>query len=121
MKKIALFLIGISIVLTISGCSSKNDDNSNNELSDYKPMIYVQDNLYGETSDVVDALPDETVYIGTINKLVSQSEPMVHENFTSNTLPEGSELYYNESDPDVVYVKLPDTNQVRYSKYTIIK
>ncbi len=119
MKKIALFLIGISSVLTISGCSSKKDNS--NELSDYKPMLYVQDNLYGETSDVVDALPDGTVYIGTINKLVSQSEPMVHENFTSNALPESSELYYNESNPDVVYVKLLDTNQVRYSKYTIIK
>lgn len=125
MKKTALFLICVSMILMITACSSKKDT-SNNELSDYKPMIYVQDNLYGETADVVSTLPDGATYIGKVEKVVPQNEPMVREDFTSNALPEGSEIYYNESDPDVVYVKLSDTTQQdttqeQYSKYTIIE
>lgn len=104
----------------ITACSSKKGT-TNNELSDYRPMIYVQDNLYGETADVVSTLPDGVTYIGKVEKVVPQNEPMARENFTSNALPEGSEIYCNESEPDVVYVKLSDTTQQQYSKYTIIE
>jgi hypothetical protein len=125
MKKTVLFLICVSMILMITACSSKKDT-ANNESSDYRPMIYVQDNLYGETADVVSTLPDGATCIGKVEKVVPQNEPMVRENFTSNALPEGSEIYYNKSDPDVVYVKLSDTTQEdttqkQYSKYTIIE
>lgn len=120
MKKTALLLICVSMILMITACSSKKGT-ANNELSDYRPMIYVQDNLYGETADVVSTLPEGTTYIGKVEKVVPQNEPMVRENFTSNALSEGSEIYYNESDSDVVYIKLSDTTEEQYSKYTIIE
>ncbi|KPU46066.1 hypothetical protein OXPF_05490 [Oxobacter pfennigii] len=120
MKKIALFLIGVSMVLMISACFSEKGT-AKNELSDYRPMIYVQDALYGGTADVISILPDEAVYIGTVEKVVPQNEPMVRENFVSNTLSAGSEIYYSESDPNVIYVKLSDTSQEQYSKYIAIE
>jgi hypothetical protein len=120
MKKVAFFIIGVSLILMISACSSVKGTTSN-ELSDYRPMIYVQDNLYGETSDVISTLPGGATYIGTVNKVVPQNEPMVRENFTSNALAVGSEIYYNESDPGVVYIKLSDTTEEQYSKYIVIQ
>lgn len=120
MKKICMFLICVSIVLLIQACSAEKGTEKN-KLADYRPMIYVKDNLYGETADTVSTLPNETVYIGTVEKVVSQNEPMVRENFASNLLPVGSEIYYNEPDPNVIYVRLLGTTQEQYSKYIAIE
>lgn len=119
-KKMSLFLICMGMVLLISACSAEKGTEEN-ELSDYRPMIYVKDNLYGETADTVSTLPNEAVYIGTIEKVVSQNAPMVQENFTSNLVPVGSEIYYNELDQNVIYVKRLDTTQEPYSKYIAIE
>jgi hypothetical protein len=119
MKKIGLFLICVSMVLLISACSAERGTEKS-ELPDYRPMIYVKDNLYGETADTVSTLPNKAVYIGAVEKVVPQNEPMVQENFTSNLLPVGSEIYYNESDPNVIYVKLLGTTKEQYSKYIAI-
>jgi hypothetical protein len=59
--------------------------------------------------------------IGTIEKVVPKDEQMVRENFTSGTLPAGSEIYYCEAEPDAIYVKLPDDNKEQYSKYITIE
>ncbi len=120
MKKMALILAGVGMVFMLSACPAEKGT-TGDQLSDYRPMIYVRDNLYGETADVVGALPEEAAYIGTIKKVVPQNEPMVRENFSSNALPEGSEIYYSESEPDAIYVKLADTSKEQYSKYTAIE
>lgn len=119
MKKIVLFFIGVSIILLALSCTKTGTNN--NDLSDYRPMVYVQDNLYAETADVTSILPDQAIYIGKVERVIPQNEPMQRENFTSNALPVGSEIYYSESEPTIIYVSLLDTNEEKYSMYTIIK
>jgi hypothetical protein len=96
-----------------------------NGSSDYRPMIYIQDSLYGETADVVSALPDNAVNIGKIVKLVAQNEPMVLENLASNVMPVGSEIYGIKSDKNVIhfelsniYIELPNGE---YSVYELLE
>lgn len=120
MKKMCMILICVGMFLLTPACSAEKGTEKN-ELSDYRPMIYVKDNLYGQTADTVSTLPNEAVYIGSVEKVVPQNEPMVRENFTSNLLPVGSEIYYNESDPNVIYVRLLDTTQEQYLKYIDIE
>lgn len=120
MKKTGLFLMSLCMALWVIACSG-HEDVSESELSDYRPMLYVQDNLYGETSDTVNTLSDDAVCIGTIVRVVSQNEPMIHENFTSNLLQEGSEIYFDETSLDTVYVKLMDSPEEQYAVYIIIE
>lgn len=120
MKKILLFFVSINLIFIILACSSKKEAD-NEILSDYRPMIYVQNSLYGETGDVVDVLPNDMIYIGAIESIVSQNEPMRLENFTSNTLSVGSEIYTSKSNSEVIYVKLLNSDQVRYSIYVVIR
>jgi hypothetical protein len=81
-------------------------------------MIYVRDNLYAETADVVNSPPDKALSVGAIEKLVPQNEAMPQENFTSNVMPVGSEIYGEETDQSVIYVKLSDG---KYSVYEAVK
>ena len=120
MKKMEFFLMSMFMVLLVTACSY-GKGTTENELSDYRPMLYVRDNLYGQTADVVNTLPDIAVSIGAIEKVVPQNEPMVQENFTSNTLQTGSKIYFDETTPDIIYVKLIDATEEKYSIYTIIE
>lgn len=47
------------------GCSTKKES-SRKELSDYKTMIYVNDYLYGETVEVLNALPKDSILLDFI-------------------------------------------------------
>ena len=85
---------------------------------DYRPMIYVQSKLYGETADVLSILPDNAVVLGTIRMIIPQNMPMVREEFVSNVLPDGSWIYAAEAEPNVIYVELSDG---RYSVYSEIE
>lgn len=116
MKKIGLLIISLCIVLFISACTKENDLHKD-ELSDYKPMVYVQDQLYGDTGDVSSALPNGAVAIGTIQKVVPQNEPMVDENLISNTLPVGSEVFADELNPHIIYVKISNKSLDQYLAY----
>lgn len=120
MKKMCIFLICLSMFFSIAACSAEKGKEKN-ELNDYRPMIYVKDKLYGETGDTVTTIPNEAVYIGAVEKVVPQNKAMVKENFTSNLLPVGSEIYYNKADSNIIYVKVLDTTQEQYSKYIVIK
>ena len=117
MRAYGVLFMSVCMVLLLSACS-EDKVATENELSDYRPMIYVQDKLFGETADVISNLPEKAVSVGTIEKVVPQNEPMERTNFTSNLLQIGSEIYCDEADPSVVYVKLPD---VRYSVYSTIE
>ena len=70
-----IVMLTIICVLLLSalftGCSKKE------ELWDYKPMVSIGNNLFGDTGYTKDKLPDEWVMLGEIEKEVPQYEPMV--------------------------------------------
>lgn len=119
MKNAVVLIMGLCIVLLVMACS-KDEDTPINALSDYRPMIYVQNSLYGDTGRTT-ALPDGAVLIGTIQKTVRQNEPMVKENFTSNTFPVGSEVFSNELDTKFIYVKMPDNSPEQYATFEFLE
>ena len=104
---------------TILRCSDKDIEISQSQmLGDYKPMIFIQDILYGDTGNVINDLPDNSDMIGVIETVVPQNAPMVKENNTSNLVQAGSEVYAVPSDSCKIYVRLPDG---RYSIYEEIE
>lgn len=113
-------LILVSLIAALMLCSCKSSRDAINQLSDYRPMVFVNDTLYGETSKVVSELPSGVERIGTIIKIVSQSEPMINENFCSNNCPIGSEIYYSEETPGTVFIKIVSPDIEQYSVYEII-
>ena len=119
--------------IALAGCSQEINDDSSNEPrtslgtqsdvaapGDYRPMVFIQDILYGETFDVVhlNELPDNAQLIGSIETVVPQNAPMVRENNTSNVLKADSEVFADPSDSSKIYVQLPDG---RYSVYEEIE
>lgn len=87
------------------------------QLSDFPPQIFVNGSIYGATGYTVSMIPDDAGYLGSITKVVPQHEPMVHEDFCSNALPAGTELYFSALDPSVVYAKVETSSGESYSKY----
>jgi hypothetical protein len=121
-KKIAIgvFIVVCSLAfsaLALTACSDKKESTTEGQLGEYRPMIFIQNTIYGETADVVSTLPENAIGIGTIEKVVSQNEPMVRENFTSNLLPAGSQVFCDEVDLNVIYVLLPLNSEARYAIY----
>lgn len=84
---------------------------------DYPPQIFVNDSVYRGTGHTVSVIPEEAVCLGSITEVVPQHEPMVHENFYSNTLPAGTELYSPALDQRVIYAKVVTSSGEYYSKY----
>ena len=127
MKKIASIIMAACIVVMCSGCNGS--DKQQNELSDYKPMIYVENNLYGDTGNIYDSISDTASLIGTIEKLVPQNEKKVKiqnekmgkEDFSSNAMPVGCEVYLDETNPEMVYVKFLKEGKEMYAEYAIIQ
>ena len=85
--------------------------------SDYPPQIFVNDSIYHGTGHTVSVMPDDADYLGSITEVVPQHEPMVHENFYSNALPAGTELYSSALDQSVVYAKVETSSGESYSRY----
>jgi len=119
MKRFVSILLLLSGFCILGACSNTKTDQGT--LTDHRPMVFVNDLLYAETADVVSELPSGTTLIGTIEKLISQSEDMLEENFCSNNLPIGSEIYYDSSNPDQIYIKLTTNSNVQYSIYEVIQ
>lgn len=98
-----------------------NSGNDSDALPDYKPMIYVNHSLYGETGEVFESISEKATFIGTVQKLVSQNEAMVDEEFSSNAMPLGSELYLDETDAGIIYVKILKEGRETYAEYATIQ
>lgn len=111
--------MAVCIVVMCSGCNGS--DKQQNELSDYKPMIYVENNLYGDTGNIYDSISDSVSLIGTIEKFVPQDEKMGEEEFSSNAMPVGCEVYLDETNPEMVYVKFLKEGKEMYAEYEIIQ
>lgn len=87
-KKSALALIVVSTLLfSLAACE---DDTP--EVKVYSDRVYVSDHLFISTGDSSDTLPDGYISIGTVETLLSKTEP-VESNNASNCLEVGSELY----------------------------
>lgn len=84
-------------------------------------MIYVENNLYGDTGNIHNSISDTASLIGTIEKLVPQDEEMGKEEFSSNAMPVGCEIYLDETNPKIVYVKFLKEGKEIYSEYKIIQ
>ena len=119
MKKITSIIMAICIVVMCSACNGSSEQQ--NELSDYKPMIYIKNNLYGDTGNIHNSISDAASLIGTIEKLVPQDEEMSKEEFSSNVMPVGSEIYFDEENPEFVYIKFLQEGKEMYAEYAIIQ
>lgn len=85
-KKSALALIVVSTLLfSLAACE---DDTP--EVKVYSDRVYVSDHLFISTGDNSDTLPDGYTSIGTVETLLSKTEP-VESNKASNCLEVGSD------------------------------
>ena len=112
MKKATFIIFFMCVGLFIIACGRKQEQSqekapSQEEVWDYRPMVYIQDKLYGDNGKGTNELPEDAKLLGTIETQVSQTEAMVEENFTANTDLVGSEVYGCEADKETVYVKWP--------------
>lgn len=86
-KKLLVLTAISTLLFSLVACG---DDTS--EVKMYSDRVYVSDHLFISTGDRCDTLPDGYTYIGTVQTLLSKTEP-VESNYTSNCLEVGSELY----------------------------
>lgn len=82
----------------------------------YRPMVYVDDTLYGDAGSSREALSGEWDCIGRIAQQVSNIEPMVEENYTANNLKVGTEIYVNDGSPDIIYLRIEEDKYILYEK-----
>lgn len=86
-KKYLFVLTFAALLLSLVACG----DNIS-EIKIYSERVYVSDHLFVSTGDSCDTLPDNYTSIGTVEILLSKTEP-VERNNASNCLEVGSELY----------------------------
>lgn len=87
-------------------------------LSDFPLQVFVDDTSYGSTGHYHSVLPDDADYMGSIINVVPQHEPMVHENFYSNGLSIGTEIYFSKLNPNLIYAKVENSSgKVLYEEY----
>ena len=104
-RRFMLTLTCVALLFVIlTGCGQRGQEE---ERWVYRPMISINDDLFGDTGYTRDTLSDEWVMIGEIEKEVPQHEPMVkgEEYYVANTLPVGTELYGKEQDSSIIYAK----------------
>lgn len=116
--KIRFYAIVCIIACFLCGCSST--ERGTDSLSDYRPMVFVNDAFYGDSGKTLSELPNNVDNIGTILKTISQNEPMPEENFCSNNCPTGSEIYFDEETSEKIYIRISSSNDEKYSVYEMI-
>ena len=103
------FVAGLALLfLAITGCSAQEAASSTPHI--YPPLIYVNDCLYHDLGRfrAVTKLPDGWILWGEVEQRVPQTEEIPEENFTSNSLDPGPELFANETDDTKIYAKLEE-------------
>ena len=97
-KSMIFSIVFIGIILIISfGVSMERYDG-------YRPMVYLNNQLYSDSGKQCMSLPEEWICTGEINKRVSAEGPMVEKNFTSNCIDEGASVFENEKVKECIYV-----------------
>lgn len=111
MKKIYLLLALLCVFVLFAGCNgggTEAEDQKSEEDGkwDYRPMVYFEDKLYGETANFLTELPDGDLKpVGEISTEGDQTEPMKHEEGYSNSLPAGSKIYAAH-DENIIYIAI---------------
>lgn len=103
---VLIYMVLLSIILT--GCNKHRHIGDTEEiLWDYKPMISIDNLLYGDTGYIEEKLPNDSLMIGEIEKEVTQTEPMVKDKpyYISNTLPVETKIYGIDKDIDIIYAE----------------
>lgn len=81
---------------------------------EYRPMIYIEDEIYGDNGTGVKALPEGYVSVGQIEEKVSNVQPMIKRNYVSNTLNVGTKIFASQDNPDKIYLKINNSKYVEY-------
>lgn len=110
MKKIYLVFALCSIFVLFAGCNGGGTEAETQKSEedgkwDYRPMVYFEDELYGETADFFTELPDGLKLVGEIRTEGEQTEPMKHEEGYSNSLLVGS-MIYAADDKNIIYIAI---------------
>lgn len=105
MKKQLGVVMAMFIVILCSSCNGSDER---------------ENNLYGETGNVFDNIPENSDLIGIVRNRVSQNEKIGQEEFTSNVMPLGSEIYLDEMNSGILYIKFLRESEEKYAEYAII-
>lgn len=81
---------------------------------EYRPMICIKDEIYGDNGTGVKALPEGYVSVGQIEEKVSNVQPMIKRNYVSNTLNVGTEIFASQDNPDKIYLKIDNSKYIEY-------
>lgn len=83
--------------------------------ADFPPSLYLEDTLWRE-APTFGKLPDETDYVGKIERSLSPTE-IPKENFATNAFPEGSKIYKSNLS-ETIYVEFEDSQGItRYASF----
>lgn len=117
MRKIStILLLFLMMASTLAGCAKEETP-----LNDYRPMVFIDGLLWGDTGVGVESLPDGFAETGRIEQTISQTEPFVHEEKTSNTLLPGTALFTSEDMKDKLYAAfVKENSDIVYLEYTVI-
>lgn len=82
---------------------------------EYRPMICIKDEIYGDNGTGVKALPEGYVSVEQIEEKVSNVQPMIkRRNYVSNTLNVGTEIFASQDNPDKIYLKIDKSKYIEY-------
>lgn len=115
---LAIFILLIfSIYFILPDSNNKLVDNIDEFKYDYKPMVYVNKQIYGIKLGTVDSIPFGWKLYGCIKKEVSSSEPMIKEELYSNSLEVGTKIFTNPSNNQCIYAEVKIEDKIVYVKY----
>ncbi len=110
---------GKASVETEGAKKSQSESQSEEEapLNERRPMVYVEDAIYYEI-DYVKSLPEGMELIGSIEKLIDQTE-LPDENFESNSdlAPLDASIYAGD-DRSIIYIEIADLEDGGYMVYS---
>lgn len=76
----------------ILGCLCLATLSRQRRYTGYKPLVYINDRVYGEIGIVAKSPPEGFSLAGTVKEKVSSLDPMVERNFAANMLDVGTEI-----------------------------
>ena len=119
MRYLKIIISFSALIMLLCSCSfithgAKDKEYSQEQLWDYRPMVYVNDGLYLITGKYFYELPSEFKYIGTIKTTVPLTEHTPLENFSSNDAKEGASVYCSDNLEEGIYVEFVVDDKTRY-------
>ncbi|WP_078551584.1 hypothetical protein [Bacillus alkalicellulosilyticus] len=105
-KKTSVILYLLIIVFVSLGCTQLGDRvNEDQQLGEYRPMISVENQLYGDTGNVIESLSTNFTRVGEVEIQIAQTEPMkkAQTQILSNTLPVGTEIFVDDQNEEFLY------------------